>query len=100
MITVREAKSRRELLEFIEFPNRLYAGVPQYVPSLVMDELSNLSPKKNPAFEYCDMRFFLAEKEGEVVGRIAVLSAISQRPLAGKKAAYYTHGFYRGLCRI
>ena len=70
MITVREAKSRRELLEFIEFPNRLYAGVPQYVPSLVMDELSNLSPKKNPAFEYCDMRFFLAEKEGEVVGRI------------------------------
>ena len=70
MITVREAKSQQELLEFIEFPNRLYAGVPQYVPSLVMDELSNLSPKKNPAFEYCDMRFFLAEKEGEVVGRI------------------------------
>lgn len=70
MITVREAKSRRELLEFIEFPNRLYAGVPQYVPPLVIDELNNLSPKKNPAFEYCDMRFFLAEKEGEVVGRI------------------------------
>lgn len=70
MITVREAKTRRELLEFIQFPNRLYAGVPQYVPSMVMDELSNLSPKKNPAFEYCDMRFFLAEKDGEVVGRI------------------------------
>ena len=49
MIELYEVHSRRDMLEFIEFPNRLYAKVPQYVPALVIDELSNLSAKKNPA---------------------------------------------------
>ncbi len=53
-----------------QFQNDLYKGVPQYVPTMMMDELANLDPKKNPAFEYCDMRFFLAEKDGQTVGRI------------------------------
>ena len=70
MIELYEVHSRRDMLEFIEFPNRLYAKVPQYVPALVIDELSNLSAKKNPAFEYCDMRYFLARRNGKTVGRI------------------------------
>jgi len=42
-----------------------------------MDELHTLRREKNPAFEYCDARYWLAYKNGRVVGRIAGL--INQR---------------------
>lgn len=75
MIQVKEVTSKKERKRFIQFQNDLYKGNKEYVPTLMMDEMANLDPKKNPAFEYCDMRFFLAEKEGRPVGRIgAILS--------------------------
>ena len=73
MITIKEVKTRRDRLEFVQFPNRLYAEVPQYVPGMVSDDMANINPTKNPAFEYCEMRFFLAEKDGKTVGRIGAI---------------------------
>ena len=59
MVEIREVKTRKERLTFIEFPNKMYRDNPYYVPSLVSDEMTNIDEKKNPAFEFCDMRFFL-----------------------------------------
>ena len=70
MVTIRQVQTRKDRKRFICFQNRLYRDIPQYVPTLLSDELANLDPKKNPAFEYCEMRFFLAEREGKIVGRI------------------------------
>lgn len=70
MVIIREVKTRKDRLEYVEFPNKMYKDVPQYVPCMVMDEMANINEKKNPAFSYCDMRFFLAEKNGKTVGRI------------------------------
>ena len=39
------------------------------------DDLEDWDPKKNPAFDYCESRCWLAERDGEIVGRIgAILS--------------------------
>ncbi|MBQ1945406.1 MAG: hypothetical protein II343_00610, partial [Clostridia bacterium] len=70
MVEIREVKTRKERLTFIEFPNKMYRDNPYYVPSLVSDEMTNIDEKKNPAFEFCDMRFFLAYKDGKLVGRV------------------------------
>ena len=70
MVTIREVQTRKDRKRFICFQNQLYRDTPQYIPTLLSDELANLNPKKNPAFEYCEMRFFLAEREGKTVGRI------------------------------
>lgn len=80
-VTVRRVESRKDLVEFVEFPIRLYKGVPYYVPSLVIDELATLNPAKNPASEFCTQALFLAKDEkGKTVGRVAaIINSIANR---------------------
>jgi GNAT superfamily N-acetyltransferase len=68
-----EVKTPKQLKAFIDFPNRLYKDNPYYVPALRMDERSTLIREKNPAFDYCEARYWLAYREGRVVGRIAAI---------------------------
>ena len=70
-IEIKEVKTKRDLNKFIAFPDRLYEGNKYRVPQLHAFEKSTLSPKKNPAFEFCEARYWLAYKNNEIVGRIA-----------------------------
>ncbi|RYZ57523.1 MAG: hypothetical protein EOO14_10895, partial [Chitinophagaceae bacterium] len=70
-ITVKEVKDKKGLQEFVQFPHRLYRQHPCYIPPLQRDEMITLRRDKNPAFDYCDARYWLAYKDGKVVGRIA-----------------------------
>ncbi len=72
-IRIYELTKTKELRRFITFPDRLYIGNPNYVPSLLMDEMENLRWDKNPAFEYCDARYFMALCGGKPVGRVAAI---------------------------
>ena len=71
MVEIREVQSRAELKQFIAFPERLYAGHRYYVPKLFDDEMNTLRQDRNPAFEYCNARYWMAYKDGQPVGRIA-----------------------------
>lgn len=71
MVEIREVKTKKEQRIFAEFPVRMYQEVPQAIPDLIEDEISNFDPRKNPAYEYCRTKQFLAYKDGECVGRIA-----------------------------
>ncbi len=74
-VTVREVTSKKELRLFVDYPNRLYRDVPQFVPAMYGDDLEDWDKEKNPAFDYCEARCWLAWREGEIVGRIgAILS--------------------------
>lgn len=70
-IAIQEVKSKRELKQFIKFPLKLYKKVPQFVPPMMDFELSTLQASKNPAFDTCEARYWLAYKDQEIVGRIA-----------------------------
>lgn len=72
-VTIREVKDRVDLKRFISFPEKLYKDSPYWVNSLWSDEYKTLIKSKNPAFEYCEAWYFLAEKKGVVVGRIAAI---------------------------
>lgn len=72
-VEIREVKSRRDLRKFVKFPLKLYRNHPYWVPSLIKDELNTLSPKSNPAFEFCEAKCWLAYQEGEIVGRITAI---------------------------
>lgn len=75
MVAIKQVNSRAELRRFVDFPNRLYAGNPNFVPATFGDDMSDWDPKKNPAFSYCEAKCFLAYRDGEIVGRIgAILS--------------------------
>lgn len=70
MIKIKEVKSRKELSQFIEFPNILYKDCPQYVPEFRQDVLNMLNAGKNPALKFCLHKVFLAYKDDMVAGRV------------------------------
>ena len=70
-----EVKSKSQLRKFVDFPNRMYKDVPEFVPAFYGDDMADWNRKKNPAFQYCEARAFLAYRDQEIVGRIgAILS--------------------------
>ena len=71
MVHVRRVETARDWKEFHDFPNRLYAGNPCYVPALLSGEKKTFDPEKNPAYEYCRTICVLAEEDGKTVGRAA-----------------------------
>ena len=66
-----EANTQKQLKEFVTFNIDLYENCPYHVPGLISDELMTLSKEKNPAFEFCEAKYFMAYKDDELVGRIA-----------------------------
>jgi hypothetical protein len=68
--TIVEVKTKKELSEFIAFPDDLYKGNAFYIPPLHKGETKTLS-KQNPAFEYCQARYWMVRQDGKTVGRIA-----------------------------
>jgi GNAT superfamily N-acetyltransferase len=71
MIELREVQTRSDLKRFVAFPERLYRGHPYYVPKMVGDELNVLRSDRNPSFEYCEARYWMAYRDGAPAGRIA-----------------------------
>jgi len=55
-------------------PYRLHARDPLWVPPLRRDVALLLNRQKNPFFEHAEAEYFLAERDSEVVGRIAAIS--------------------------
>jgi GNAT superfamily N-acetyltransferase len=75
MINIRkiDLKSKEEVNRFIQVPFDLYAGHPQWVPPFITDVKTMLNPDKHPYYEHSDAEFFIAENDGEPVGRIGAL---------------------------
>lgn len=70
-IVIKEVFDKKQLNAFIEFPLRLYKGNPYFVPPLHFDDAGTLRKDKNPAFDYCEARYWLAYRDNKIVGRIA-----------------------------
>lgn len=70
-ITIKEVTNRRLLREFVNFPFKLYRDNPYWVPTLRSDDLNTLRKDKNPAFAFCQAKYWLAYKDGKIAGRIA-----------------------------
>ncbi|MDD5361224.1 MAG: hypothetical protein PHN88_03775 [Ignavibacteria bacterium] len=88
-ITIKEVSSRGELKKFINFPLDLYSDCKMFVPPFMFDEVGTFNPKKNPAYEYCDAKLWLAYKDGKIAGRIAGIINKKYIERWGKKAARF-----------
>lgn len=70
-VEIKKVTDKKGLKAFIQLHYDLYKGNQYDAPNLYSDELHTLSKDKNAAFEFCEAEYFLAYKDGEVVGRIA-----------------------------
>ena len=72
-VNIIKVSSTKQRKDFTSFANKLYQGNPYYVPYLEFDEINNFDKTKNVALDFCDADFFLAYKEGKLVGRVAAI---------------------------
>lgn len=70
-ITIRAVTSKADKKAFIELPFRLYADDPNWVPPLKDEVYGLITPGKNPWFGHGEAQLFLAERNGQAVGRIS-----------------------------
>jgi len=71
-IKIYAVKTKEDLERFIQFRYDLYKGCPYDAPCLYLDEKNTFS-KSNAAFEFSEAQYFLALRDGEVVGRVAAI---------------------------
>jgi GNAT superfamily N-acetyltransferase len=69
-VTVRPVEGRRDLGRFIKLPMRLRRDDPLWVPPLIFERRQFLDRSKNPYFGHGKAVYFLAERDGEPLGRI------------------------------
>jgi GNAT superfamily N-acetyltransferase len=71
-VSISPVRTRRDLKRFVKVPFRLHRDHPQWVAPLIYERMEFLNRKKNPYFEHAEAEYFIAERDGEPVGRITV----------------------------
>ena len=72
-VTVSQVTSSKEMRAFVRFNYELYKDCPYAVPDLLEDTLEVLDARRNPAFRFSEAAFFLARRDGRIVGRVAAI---------------------------
>ena len=88
-VSIEVVNNQKGFKAFIRFPFQLYKNNPYWVPPIIKYELETIDPQKNPVYQNADARFFLARKNGKIVGRIAALvNWLEVRQLGKKKMRF------------
>ena len=72
MVTIKKVETKKELKQFISFNYEMYKNNAYSVPDLYEDMLNTFS-EKNPAMDFCEAEYFMAYKDGKLVGRVAAI---------------------------
>lgn len=70
-VTIEECTSQAQRDEFVRFPLTHYLNDPVFVQPIVAERRDFIDPRANPFFETARAAYFLARRQGRVVGRIA-----------------------------
>ncbi|MEN9509108.1 MAG: hypothetical protein RLZZ621_1671, partial [Gemmatimonadota bacterium] len=90
-VVLREVRTRADLRRFIDLPWRIYNPTdhPQWVPPLKLVVRDNLDDRRNPFYPNASRALFLAEKNGEVVGRIAAIENRAHNAVHGDRVGFW-----------
>ncbi len=89
-IIIKEVVGKKDLKKWVDFPNKLYKKVPAYVPFLFNDEMDTFTKAKNPAYDFCETKLFLAYIDHKIVGRIGALINHAYNKKWNKNAMRFT----------
>ena len=87
--------NKSELEEFITFPWKVYKDNPYWVPPLLSERRSFFDPEKNPFFEHGKAQFFVARRNGDVVGTIGAHSNYLYNEIHNDNTGFF--GFFEVL---
>ncbi|MGC8743724.1 MAG: GNAT family N-acetyltransferase [Verrucomicrobiia bacterium] len=82
---------RQDVLRFLKFAYKIYQNDPNWVAPLLMD-VAKVFSKQNPLFEHAKMQLWIAEENGQELGRIAGIIDRTHQKIHQDDAAFF--GFY------
>lgn len=88
-VEIVKVTTKSQLKRFIRFNCELYKGNKFFVPDLYEDMLNTLDRERNPAFEFCDADYFLAMRDGKIVGRVAAIINNKANEIWGNRAVRF-----------
>jgi GNAT superfamily N-acetyltransferase len=91
-ILIQPVTSRGQLREFIKLPWKIYRDDPHWVPPLIRQQKEQLNPRKNPFFEHARVKFFLARRGDQTVGRVASVVNQAHNEFHDEKTGFF--GFF------
>jgi len=94
-IDIQPVKNKRDLKAFIKLPWKLYRDDPNWVPPLILDMKKILDRNKNPFFLHSEAEYFLARRNGEVVGRIAAILNRNHNKAHDEQTGFF--GFFESI---
>ncbi len=92
MTKIKPVQTKKDLKQFIMLPFKLYKNDPHWVAPLIMDQKNFFNPKKNPYYEHSEVQLFVAEKAGEIVGRISAQTNTQHNKFHEDKIGFF--GFF------
>lgn len=84
--------TKSQMRDFVLFPYSHYKNDEHWVAPLLMDEKKLVDVKKNPFYEEADAAFFIAEKNGEMAGRIGVIDNHAYNKFHSENVGFF--GFF------
>ena len=101
-ISIRQVSSRQDKKKFIRLPYRIYRGKngagPAWVPPLDMDILHIMDTAKTALYDHADGAFWLAEEDGQVLGRIAAFVDYNYVEFQKTQTGFF--GFFESFNRL
>ena len=88
-VEIVKVTTNRQLKRFVRFNYELYKDNEYFVPELFEETMDTLRKDRNAAFEFCEADYFLAYRDGKIVGRIAAIINPHANEKWGCKAARF-----------
>lgn len=90
-----DTQHKRDVKQFVGFPFELYRGDPLWVPPLLSSARQILNRHKHPFYRHSTADFFVAESQGQTVGRIAAMQNRRYNAHRGSQAAFF--GYFEAV---
>lgn len=94
-ISITPVRTARQLNRFIGMVWDIYKGDPNWVPPVKFDRKRLLNRQKNPFWQHSQFEMFLAERDGQVVGRVAAIINGNHNATYGDKVGFF--GFFESI---
>jgi len=95
-IEIREAKTKKEVKDFIKFAWQIYRNDQElnkhWVPPLIPDYIKTLDQQKYPLWDHADRALFTAWQDGKMVGTIAAIENQRHNMIHEDKVGFW--GFF------
>lgn len=72
-IEIERVETKKQLIQFIKTPWKVYEDEPNWVPWLYFERLSFFDKTKNPFFEHAEADYYIARRDGKPVGTVAAI---------------------------